>query len=705
MTRNADTIQLTDIVGRSPLNVRAGTGDDDVGELAASIAALGLLQPLIVIERPDGRYDTVDGGRRHAALQLLVARGELSPTTLVDVLIGVGKLDGEVIEASLAANVVRRNLHPAEEYAGFAALAARGHDAAAIAKDFGVTERHVKQRLSIEKMAPRVRDLWRAGTIGTDVAQAFSYGDHDAQEKLLDDAVGADAKRPWLLVQPRSVTDVLTQATLGSDSPEAIFIGIDAYVAAGGVVDEDLFRDKVIFRDGALLKRLARERMMREAEALLDRYGYGFVAAYDEVDSPHLWGSIPPQFTPTERTRIQELDDAEAALWDDDATEVDDPRLLEMAEEREEIQALAMERAGTSVDCAKAGILVRLERHGDKCGHVFFDLGRIPPKTEKPEAAAGRVYRAGTTAESFAAEATKPATKPKGAPAAEAKPPGKALSQCLDEARTRAFVALVRPRPILAILLATAALSARLNRSPLRIETQRRNALVDHLPHVPFAGAAGMLVADVAAAPDMRGALLDRFAQTIAAALACEAQDGRGQFGPGGGAADPAEVAAFAELVAFGAPEDYAPQMARALDYAAYFKAVPKARILELVAGEIDGQRHDVKDLGKAELVDFATRLAKDRGWLPPELRPPTPPQPAGKGKKAKPPSPNLAEAMLQALQEAEDNVALQAEIDVNAEAVNDRLDAQAVAEKQAPRKARTKKAAAAKAVRGKKAA
>ena len=72
----------------SPLNVRKkqGTG---IEELAALIASQGLIHNLVVTEqvkkgKKTGKYEVVAGGRRLAALKLLVSDGRLSKEHEVD---------------------------------------------------------------------------------------------------------------------------------------------------------------------------------------------------------------------------------------------------------------------------------------------------------------------------------------------------------------------------------------------------------------------------------------------------------------------------------------------------------------------------------------------------------------------------------------------------------------------------------------------
>lgn len=73
----ASDVRLVASLARVPIHqLVPGTnarGDDlgDISGLAASLKTLGQQTPLLVCERDDGRYEIIDGHRRHAAAQLL----------------------------------------------------------------------------------------------------------------------------------------------------------------------------------------------------------------------------------------------------------------------------------------------------------------------------------------------------------------------------------------------------------------------------------------------------------------------------------------------------------------------------------------------------------------------------------------------------------------------------------------------------------
>ena len=86
-TGNIQRIAIKNLV-KSSLNVRKKEGSG-IGELAALIAAQGLIHNLVVTEqkkknKKTGKYEVVAGGRRLDALNLLVAEERLSKESEVD---------------------------------------------------------------------------------------------------------------------------------------------------------------------------------------------------------------------------------------------------------------------------------------------------------------------------------------------------------------------------------------------------------------------------------------------------------------------------------------------------------------------------------------------------------------------------------------------------------------------------------------------
>ena len=175
-------ISLSQLV-LSPANVRKtpATAAEEA-QLEASIRARGILQNLIVHPTPiDGKgvYEVDAGGRRLGILQKLATEGVIDAHYPVPCLV---REPAASLENSLMENTIRAAMHPADEFVAMAKMIDAGAMIDDVAKHFGVSERHVKQRLRLGKLAPELLDAYRAGDISLDFVTAFTLGaDHAAQ--------------------------------------------------------------------------------------------------------------------------------------------------------------------------------------------------------------------------------------------------------------------------------------------------------------------------------------------------------------------------------------------------------------------------------------------------------------------------------------------------------------------------------------------
>src|SRR3954470_1861371 len=81
--------------------------------------------------------------------------------------------------------------------------------------------------------------------------------DHARQEQVWESLARGYNKEPYYIRR------LLTEGAAKASDKRAVFVGADAYEAAGGVIARDLFQhdDGGWFEDVALLDRLARERL------------------------------------------------------------------------------------------------------------------------------------------------------------------------------------------------------------------------------------------------------------------------------------------------------------------------------------------------------------------------------------------------------------------------------------------------------------
>ena len=276
-------------------NVRKTPPDANAeAELKASIANHGLLGNLVVrSEGPDGDYAVVAGGRRLAALKALAADGVLDAAHPVPCLVVDG--DAPPAELSLAENVIRIAMHPADQVIAFTKLTESGVTAAAIAARFGTSERLVEQRLRLGNAAPELLNAYRAGDIDLETLKAFTVTTDQARQMAVWEEVADQGYRPaaW------QVKRMLTEERVPANSAMARFVGVKDYEAAGGPVLRDLFAAEdesgIWLEDPVLLQKLAMAKLGETVKDLQTRWRWATAAP--EVDWTEIarYGRISPE--------------------------------------------------------------------------------------------------------------------------------------------------------------------------------------------------------------------------------------------------------------------------------------------------------------------------------------------------------------------------------------------------------------------------
>ena len=359
----------------APENVRKTPPDAQAdAALKASIAALGLLENLIV--RPDEpdengieRFAVIAGGRRLKAMQALVGDKVLDAEHPVPCQVRSG--DAEAAEVSLAENVVRIAMHPADQVVAFSELVKAGQSVSAIAARFGASERMVEQRLRLGNAAPELLDAYRADEIDLEVLKAFAVTADRERQMAVWEQVSAQDYRP----SAGQVKRLLTEERVPGATAIARFVGVDDYEAAGGTVMRDLFADEhengVWFEDPVLLEKLAMAKLQAAADELATRWKWAVPMIETAWDDTARFGRIEPQpGTPTdgERAEIKKLEtryDELQGMDDDQWTEelVAEAEAIEVR--LDEIEGVVEARAVfRREDLAMAGCIVTIGRDG-----------------------------------------------------------------------------------------------------------------------------------------------------------------------------------------------------------------------------------------------------------------------------------------------------------------------------------------------------
>src|SRR3989442_13407269 len=106
-----------DRIAANPFQPRSRFDETSLKELADSIKATGILQPVLVRRGPDGGYQLVVGERRFRAAQLAGLDGIPAIVREVD--------DREILELAIVENVQGEDLTPIDEAKGYQTLVPR----------------------------------------------------------------------------------------------------------------------------------------------------------------------------------------------------------------------------------------------------------------------------------------------------------------------------------------------------------------------------------------------------------------------------------------------------------------------------------------------------------------------------------------------------------------------------------------------------
>src|SRR5436190_20718002 len=183
-------------IGPNPFQPRSRFDETSLKELAESIKATGILQPVLLRRGPDGGYQLVAGERRLRAAQY--AGLEAIPAVIREV------DDREMLELAIVENVQREDLNPIDEAKGYQTLATRlqlTHDD--ISTRVGKHRTAVTNALRLLGLPVEVQDMVSRGTISAGHARALlgleSSGDQLATARYVQ-SKGFSVRRTEALV-------------------------------------------------------------------------------------------------------------------------------------------------------------------------------------------------------------------------------------------------------------------------------------------------------------------------------------------------------------------------------------------------------------------------------------------------------------------------------------------------------------------------
>jgi ParB family chromosome partitioning protein len=162
----------------------------NIQELAESIRSLGLLEPLIVRERPNGqkRYQLLAGHRRFRACMLLGMK------TAKSIIVNVTDKDAYLI--AISENVQRKSLNPLEEamaYANYVHKKGWG-GLSELARNIGKSPAYIYMMMKLLELPSEIKEMVARGEIKPFVAAELTKVKNEEQMKKLVEKI--KEKRP-----------------------------------------------------------------------------------------------------------------------------------------------------------------------------------------------------------------------------------------------------------------------------------------------------------------------------------------------------------------------------------------------------------------------------------------------------------------------------------------------------------------------------
>lgn len=206
-------------------NLRAGTEDSTLDDLARSIRENGLLSPVTVL-KTNGRYELVVGQRRLLACKRIGL--ETIPAIIRDQV-----SDIDALTLSLIENIHRADMHPIDKARAFKKLYDRYGNYSKVSQESGVSVPAIQRYLRLLDLSPSIQEELTTSEgpagVGTLSKLASIFASHDEQELALE-RIGGFTQKVQLEILQRSKGDVHKLETLREQALEGAF---DTHICHG----------------------------------------------------------------------------------------------------------------------------------------------------------------------------------------------------------------------------------------------------------------------------------------------------------------------------------------------------------------------------------------------------------------------------------------------------------------------------------------
>ncbi|MEM8579254.1 MAG: ParB/RepB/Spo0J family partition protein [Pseudomonadota bacterium] len=197
-------------IAPNPEQPRKSFTEEELADLSRSIAAKGVIQPLIVRQVGDG-YQIVAGERRWRAAQM--AQLHELPVVVRDF------SDIEVFEIAIVENVQRENLNPIEEALAYRKLMDRyGHTPTQLTQALGKSRSHIANSVRLLQLPDDVVDMVREGQLSAGHARALITADDPSALARQVVAKGLSVRETEALGKPKNAARKAAAAPADKDA-------------------------------------------------------------------------------------------------------------------------------------------------------------------------------------------------------------------------------------------------------------------------------------------------------------------------------------------------------------------------------------------------------------------------------------------------------------------------------------------------------
>ena len=213
----ADVVRIpVNLIEPNPFQPRLSFDMEELEGLAASIRALGLITPITVRRRADGRYQIISGERRYRACQM---------AGLTEVPAYVRDADDQgMLEMAIVENIQRSNLDPIEIALSYRRLMDECQlTQEVMAERLGRNRSSVANQIRLLNLPVKVQHDLKVGQISVGHAKVLlSIDDPDVQVKLCDLVIRTGMNVRQLEQKVKSLMESGEKPASGAKRPERV---------------------------------------------------------------------------------------------------------------------------------------------------------------------------------------------------------------------------------------------------------------------------------------------------------------------------------------------------------------------------------------------------------------------------------------------------------------------------------------------------